>query len=60
VVGTSLLVQPAASLLDYAPFEAEKMLINPEPQQSSLNNYRYLQGTACQILPHLVSQWLNA
>jgi NAD-dependent deacetylase len=60
VVGTSLVVQPAASLLDYAPFEAEKILINPEPQQSSLNNYRYLQGTACQMLPHLVSQWLSA
>ena len=58
VVGTSLVVQPAASLLDYAPFEAEKILINQELQQSSLNNYRYLQGAAGQIVPQLTNQWL--
>lgn len=59
VVGTSLVVQPAASLLDYAPFEAEKILINPELQQSSFHNYSFMQGNACEILPRLASQWLN-
>lgn len=57
VVGSSLVVQPAASLLAYAPFEAEKVLINLEHAKAPVH-YEYLQGSACEQVPTLVERWL--
>ena len=57
VVGSSLVVQPAASLLAYASFEAEKVLINLE-HANTQGNYEYLQGSACEQVPTLVERWL--
>lgn len=60
VVGTSLQVYPAASLLQFAKQEAPIILIDPEAHVPyALQNLTILRGTAGELLPELVKQWLS-
>ncbi|MEE2003370.1 Sir2 family NAD-dependent protein deacetylase [Alkalimonas sp. MEB108] len=58
VVGSSLQVYPAASLLSYAHHKAEKVLINLE-SPDFISEYRFLQGKAATEVPKLVASWLG-
>ncbi|SMF56647.1 NAD-dependent deacetylase [Alteromonadaceae bacterium Bs31] len=56
VVGTSLQVQPAASLLSYATQAAEKVIISLEASGLA-NSFIHLQGKATQHVPEICSAW---
>lgn len=59
VVGTSLLVYPAANLIYYAPKNTPKYLIDPNlPQTDPLPNLTTIPQTATKALPVLVAQLL--
>ena len=51
VVGTSSVVQPAASMVDLAPRDALRVEVNPEPSRSDLFT---LAGTAADLLPQIL------
>jgi NAD-dependent deacetylase len=57
VVGTSLTVYPAASLLQYASRGAEKVLVALDMEEVP-HGYTFLQGKAGEIVPTLVARWL--
>jgi len=57
VVGTSLQVYPAASLLFYARKGAEKVQINLETTDNDAG-YQFIKGKAATEVPKLVEQWL--
>lgn len=59
VVGTSLSVYPAAGLVDYAPYDAEKVIVDVECTDCPLG-FRALVGSADKVLPALVQSWLSA
>lgn len=47
VIGTSLEVYPAAGLVDYAPYDSIKFLVDPKiPQSAALKNFRLINSTA--------------
>ena len=52
VIGTSSLVQPAASLVDLAPSGALRVEVNPDPGRPEGHHFR---GTAAELLPTLLS-----
>lgn len=57
VVGTSLVVYPAASLAFLAPKSADKYLINPEiPDEARRYAFNFIEQTAATALPNLVEQ----
>jgi NAD-dependent deacetylase len=58
VVGTSLLVQPAASFVKYAHPNAEKVLINLEPPKIP-KDFDFWQGTATERVVELVDKWMK-
>ncbi|RQP25051.1 SIR2 family NAD-dependent protein deacylase [Piscinibacter terrae] len=58
VVGTSLSVYPAASLVGYAPRHAVKALVSLEVEGLP-HGYRFLRGKATEMVPALVEQWLQ-
>lgn len=58
VVGTSLQVYPAASLLFYARDNAEKVLINLEATDNDAG-YQFIKGKAATEVPKLVEKWLE-
>ncbi|HRI26713.1 MAG TPA: Sir2 family NAD-dependent protein deacetylase [Chitinophagales bacterium] len=59
VVGTSLLVYPAANLIYYAPKSIPKYLIDPNlPQTNPIPNLTTIPQTATQALPVLVAKLL--
>jgi NAD-dependent deacetylase len=58
VVGTSLQVYPAASLLFYARDDAEKVLINLEATDNDAG-YQFIKGKAATEVPKLVGKWLE-
>ncbi|WNO61026.1 SIR2 family NAD-dependent protein deacylase [Rheinheimera sp. MMS21-TC3] len=65
VVGSSLQVEPAASLLLSAKASAEKHLIDKQPGQAAKANklsqgFNVQQGDAAMLVPKLVGQWLEA
>ncbi len=58
VVGTSLAVYPAASLLHYAPANIPKYLVDPNlPAVSSVSNLQRIPQTAALGLPQLTATW---
>lgn len=59
VVGTSLSVYPAASLVDAAQFGAEKVLNTLEADHMPYG-FRFLRGNATEVVPGLVRDWLLA
>ncbi|WP_313457442.1 Sir2 family NAD-dependent protein deacetylase [Stenotrophomonas sp.] len=59
VVGTSLTVQPAASLVSAARGRAEKLLVSLDMERIPYG-FRYLQGPATQHVPAIVERWRNA
>ena len=55
VVGTSLVVYPAASLAFLAPKSADKYLINPEiPEEARRYDFEFIEQTAASALPSLI------
>ena len=54
IAGTSLVVYPAAGLLDYAPVGAEVYLVDPKkPEGYVYRTYNHIQRTAVSGLPEL-------
>ena len=58
VVGTSLDVEPAASLLKRARYHAEKILISYDISERPYG-YTYRRGDAESLVPLVVSRWLS-
>lgn len=56
VVGTSLEVYPAASLVDVARQDAEKYIVNPDMADKP-HGYRWLKAKATEGVPSLVELW---
>jgi len=59
VVGTSLLVYPAAGLVGFADPRAEKVMIDLEID-STPPGFRCLEGSADVMVPKLVTDWMDA
>ena len=60
VVGTSLVVYPAAGIVDYVPTATPKYLIDPhEIQVHGLANLKFIKEKASIGLPQLVNELLN-
>ena len=55
VVGTSMQVYPAAGLLEYAPYEAERYLVDPRPPVG-LANISVIEAKAKDGVPQLVEK----
>ncbi|MDN4164330.1 NAD-dependent deacylase [Cytophagales bacterium LB-30] len=53
VVGTSLQVYPAASLLDYVPYDAQKFAIDIEKPRSLSSGIQFIQASASEGLKRL-------
>ena len=58
VVGTSLAVYPAASLLDFAKQADEKILVTKDIDGEPPQSFQWLKGNAAQWVPKIVSRWL--
>lgn len=56
VVGTSLEVYPAASLIDYVPYEATKFVVDPTPNGLADESFRVITATATEGIPRVVLQ----
>lgn len=56
VVGTSLEVYPAASLIDYVPWESNKFLVDPQPSGLADESFHVVQATAAEGIPKIVTQ----
>jgi NAD-dependent deacetylase len=56
VVGTSLEVYPAASLIDYVPWESNKFVVDPQPNGLADESFRVVQSTAVEGIPIIVTQ----
>ena len=57
VVGTSLTVHPAASLVKAARGRAEKVLVSLEMDKIPYG-FKFLRGRATNIIPGLAKEWL--
>jgi NAD-dependent deacetylase len=56
VVGTSLEVYPAASLVDHVPFESTKFVVDPNPSGLADETFHVVQTIASEGVPRIVSQ----
>ena len=56
VVGTSLEVYPAASLVDYVPYEATKFLVDPIPLGLTDENFHIIEAKASEGVPRIANQ----
>jgi NAD-dependent deacetylase len=56
VVGTSLEVYPAASLVDYVPYDSIKFFVDPEPSGLADESFRVIAAPASEGIPRVVSQ----
>ena len=56
VVGTSLEVYPAASLIEYVPYEATKFFIDPLPSGLADESFRVITADATDGVPRVVAQ----
>lgn len=60
VVGTSLAVYPAASLIHYVADNATKIIIDPvKPENIELNNWEHVGNTATKGVPEVVEKLIN-
>jgi NAD-dependent deacetylase len=59
VIGTSLAVFPAASIVKKARYHAEKILVTMELDKKKPFGYRFIRGTATDIVPCIVGIWLQ-
>ena len=60
IVGTSLAVYPAAGLIDFVPYDAEKILIDPKvPTLYSVNNLKAVPEKASKGVPLIVEELLS-
>lgn len=59
VVGTSLVVYPAASLVDYVPSQAKKFVVDPDSLSIKLPGYHFLNQTATTGIPEVTHQLIN-
>jgi len=58
VIGTSLSVEPAASLLKKARFHAEKLIVSLDVEKKPFGFY-WIRGEAVKTVPHIVDTWLE-
>jgi len=56
VVGTSLSVEPAASLLSFANSSAEKVVVSMDLAQEP-EGYQWIKGKATEVIPRIAVQW---
>ena len=59
VVGTSLVVYPAASLVDYVSSQAKKFVVDPDNSSINLPGYHFLHQTATTGIPEIIHQLIN-
>ena len=59
VVGTSLVVYPAASLVDYVSSKAKKFVVDPDSSSIKLPGYHFLHQTATTGIPEIIHQLIN-
>ena len=59
VVGTSLVVYPAASLVDYVSSQAKKFVVDPDSSSINLPGYHFLHQTATTGIPEIIHQLIN-
>lgn len=59
VVGTSLVVEPAASLINHCRQRADKYFVDVRPEHCPIGFYLW-QGEAVEQVPRLVESWLRA
>jgi len=59
IVGTSLLVYPAASLIEYVPKNAPITLIDPKAQPQTNRKIELIRGTAAEELPNFVKKLIT-
>ncbi|EKE77831.1 Sir2 family NAD-dependent protein deacetylase [Gallaecimonas xiamenensis] len=57
VVGTSLIVQPAASLLKKARYQADKRIVALDINSKPFG-YRFIRGRAANVVPAIACDWL--
>lgn len=59
IIGTSLAVYPAASLIDYVPYSSQKIIIDPKTAyMGSINDLRVINENAGTGVPKLVQELL--
>ena len=58
VVGTSLVVYPAAGLLKKARYQAEKYIVSLDIEKKPYG-FQWLRGAATKLVPHITDCWLN-
>lgn len=56
VVGTSLEVYPAATLVDYVPFDIPKFVIDPMPSGLTDDSFHVVEAKATEGIPRVVTQ----
>lgn len=60
IVGTSLAVYPAAGLIDFVPYDTEKIVVDPNtPSLPNINNLRVIREKAGVGVPDLVERLLQ-
>lgn len=57
VIGTSLQVYPAASLLEYAHYDTPVIYIDPKPSGTERNGVKVIQKTAVDGMKELLNNW---
>ena len=59
LIGTSLAVYPAAGLVDYVPYAAEKIIVDPKLPPAQFNNMRGIAEKAGTGVPKVVQELLE-
>ena len=60
IIGTSMVVYPAASLLHYAPYDIPVYIINPEiPEMNRKNNFHFIRKNASEGVAELIRDVLK-
>lgn len=60
IVGTSLLVYPAAGLIHYAPPDSIQVLVDPKPVEHGTTRIHVKREPASLGVPDVVEEWLAA